>query len=67
MLREAFYAGSVPRGKAPAITGYEERRARMTVAALLDRGLLVAAGPRAPVSLGFPAAVLERWLPNLYQ
>jgi Fic family protein len=67
MLREAFYSGSVPRGKAPSITGYEERRARQTVATLLDRGLLVATGPRAPVSLGFPSDVLERWLPNLYQ
>jgi Fic family protein len=67
MLREAFYSGSVPRGKAPSITGYEERRARETVATLLDRGLLVTTGPRAPVSLGFPSDVLERWLPNLYQ
>jgi Fic family protein len=66
MLREAFYSGSVARGKAPSITGYEERRARETVATLLERGLLVTTGPRAPVSLGFPSEVFERWLPNLY-
>lgn len=66
MLREAFYRGSVQRGEARSITGYEERRARETLSTLLDRGLLVTTGPRAPVSLGFPAEVLDRWLPNLY-
>lgn len=66
MLREAFYRGSFQRGQARDITGYEERRARETLSTLLDRGLLVTTGPRAPVSLGFPAEVLDRWLPNLY-
>jgi Fic family protein len=66
MLREAFYEGSVPRGRAPQITGYEERRARDTLSALLERGLLVASSPRGPVSLGIPMDVVERWLPTLY-
>jgi len=66
MLREAFYQGAVPRGRAPEITGYEERRARETVSVLLERGLLRSAGPRAPLSLAFPEQVLERWLPSLY-
>jgi Fic family protein len=66
LLREAFYRGSVQRGQAREITGYEERRARETLSTLLDRGLLVTTGPRAAVSLGFPAEVLDRWLPNLY-
>lgn len=66
MLRETFYRGSIQRGQARAITGYEERRARETLSTLLDRGLLVTTGPRAPVSLGFPPEVLDRWLPNLY-
>jgi Fic family protein len=66
MLREAFYRGSFQRGQARDITGYEERRARETLSTLLNRGLLVTSGPRAPVSLGFPAEVLDRWLPNLY-
>ncbi len=38
MLREAFYRGSVQRGEAKNIAGYEERRARETLSALLDRG-----------------------------
>jgi hypothetical protein len=66
MLREAFYRGSIQRGQAREITGYEERRARGTLSTLLDRGLLVTTGPCAPVSLGFPSEVLDRWLPNLY-
>ena len=66
MLREAFYRGSFQRGESKNITGYEERRARQTLSTLLDHGLLVTTGPRAPVSLGFPAEVLDRWLPNLY-
>jgi hypothetical protein len=66
MLREVYYQGAVPRGRAPEITGYEERRARETVSVLLERGLLLSPGPRAPVSLAFPDKVLERWLPSLY-
>jgi len=66
MLREAFYQGEVPRGRAPEITGYEERRARETVSALIKKGLLLAKGPRSTLTLGFPMIVLERWLPTLY-
>jgi Fic family protein len=66
MLREAFYAGDVPRGRAPSITGYEERRARETVSVLLEKGLLMSSSHRSPVSIGFPHAVLDRWLPNLF-
>jgi Fic family protein len=66
MLREAFYQGEVPRGRAPEITGYEERRARETVSALIEKGLLLAKGPRSTLTLGFPMFVLERWLPTLY-
>jgi hypothetical protein len=66
MLREAYYHGEVPRGRAPEITGYEERRARETVSVLLERGLLLSKGHRAPLTLGIPMDALERWLPTLY-
>jgi Fic family protein len=66
MLREAFYHGEVPRGRAPEITGYEERRARETLSVLLEKGLLVSKSLRGPVSISFPHNVLERWLPTLY-
>jgi hypothetical protein len=57
MLREAFYQGEVPRGRAPEITGYEGRRARETVSALIEKGLLLAKGPRS--TLGSPMMCLN--------
>lgn len=66
LLREALLTGEFERGKAPDITGYKERQARDVVGTLLKEGLLVSDGPRAPVRLGFPLDVLERWLPRLY-
>jgi hypothetical protein len=38
----------------------------MVLAQLLETGLLVSAGSRAPVRLGFPISVVERWFPALY-
>jgi hypothetical protein len=40
--------------------------ARMVLAQLLESGLLVSAGHRASVRLGFPIGVVERWFPALY-
>lgn len=66
LLREALLMGKFERGRAPEITGYQERRAREILATLLKKGLLVPTGPRAPVRLGFPLDVVERWFPTLY-
>jgi Fic family protein len=66
LLREAFIAGELERGRAPEITGYQERRGREILSELLSKGLLVSQGPRAPVRLGFPLDVVERWFPQLY-
>jgi Fic family protein len=66
VLREAALAGEVERGRVPMLTGYEERAARMVTAALVDRGMLTATSHRAPLRLGFPAEVAERWFPRLY-
>ena len=66
LLREALLAGEVPRGAAPRLTGYQERQGRQVLATLIEKDLLVSQGPRAPVRLGFPLDVVERWLPNLY-
>jgi Fic family protein len=66
LLREALLAGEFERGQAPVITGYKERMARMVLGQLLESGLLVSAGPRASVRLGFPIGVVERWFPALY-
>lgn len=66
ILREALLTGEFERGKAPDITGYKERQAREVVGTLLKAGLLVSDSLRAPVRLGFPLDVLERWFPRLY-
>lgn len=66
LLREVFLTGEMERGRAAELTGYRERRARDTLSALLDRGLLTPTSPKGPVRLGFPPDVLERWLPKLY-
>lgn len=66
LLREALLAGEFERGQAPALTAYKERMARSVLSQLLDLGLLTSAGARAPVRLGFPITVVERWFPALY-
>lgn len=66
IIREAALAGEVERGQAPMLTGYEERAARMITSTLLEKKILVSSGQRAPLRLGFPQPVVERWFPNLY-
>jgi Fic family protein len=66
LLREAFREGEISRGRAPELTGYEERRARQVVSELIDKGLLKSSGHRAPLRLAFPIETHERWLPKLY-
>ncbi len=66
LLREAVLAGEVERGRVPMLTGYEERAARMITSALVERGMLLSTGHRAPLRLGFPIEVAERWFPRLY-
>lgn len=66
LLREALIVGELERGRAAEVTGYQERRGREVLSKLIAKGLLVSQGPRAPVRLGFPLDVVERWFPQLY-
>lgn len=66
LLREAWLSGEFERGRAGGLTGYGERRARDSVAALVKRGLLVSDSPKSAVRLGFPVDVVGRWFPMLY-
>jgi hypothetical protein len=66
LVREALLVGEFERGQAPTITGYKERMARMVLAQLLESGVLVSTSPRAPVRLGLPIGVVDRWFPALY-
>ena len=67
LLREAVMAGEYARGRAPALTGYEERQARTVLNSLIEKGYLASPTTRSPVRLGLPAAVVDRWFPRLYQ
>ncbi len=68
VLREALLAGELTRGRAGALTGFQERKGREVVSTLLAKGLLVStmSNHKAPVMLGFPIDVVERWFPRLY-
>src|SRR5215472_12503956 len=52
LLREAVLAGEFPRGRAPELTGYEERQARTVLNNLIDAGYLVSESTRSSVKLG---------------
>lgn len=66
VLREALLAGSVERAAIASLIGVGERQARNIVAPLLALGVLKSAGPRLPLQLAFPLAVVEDWFPQLY-
>jgi len=66
LIREAVLSGEFERGRAPAVTGYEERQARIVLSGLVEKRLLKSDSPKGPVHLGFPIDVVERWFPALY-
>jgi Fic family protein len=66
LLREAVLTGEYARGRAPELTGYEERQARTVLNKLINAGYLVSETPRTPVRLGLPIQVVDRWFPRLY-
>lgn len=67
ILQLALMQGEFARGEAAEVTGYAERQARSVLNTLIDKGYLVSPTTRSPVRLGFPADVVERWFPRLYQ
>jgi Fic family protein len=66
LLEAVLYRGALPRADVAAVTGTGERQARRIVSALLDKEVLTAEGPRAPLRLVFPAALAGRWMPGLF-
>ncbi len=66
VLREALRAGELERGRIPQLIDTSERTARRVVSALVGKRLLVSASHKAPLRLGFPIDVVERWFPRLY-
>ena len=66
VLREALLSGEVERGRVYRLLETSDRTARRVVNPLIEKGLLVSASNRAPLRLGFPIDVVERWFPRLY-
>jgi len=66
LLVEALVRGQLERGEAPRITGLPERTARRVLNDVVGKGLLGSRTPKGPVSLRFPADVVDELLPKLY-
>ena len=66
LLDAVLYRGELPRGEADAVVGTGVRQARRIVSALLEKGVLAADNPRAPLRLVFPASLAGRWMPGLF-
>jgi Fic family protein len=66
VLEAVLYRGELPRGEVADILGLTPRHARRIVSELLGRGVLIAAGPREPLRLAFPAGLASRWTPSLF-
>jgi Fic family protein len=66
VMREALLAGTVVRGDVARLTGTSDRTARRVTSKLLERKLLVSDSHKAPLRLGIPLEVVERWFPRLY-
>jgi Fic family protein len=66
VLREALLSGELERGRVPGLIDVSERTARRVISALVEKRLLVSNSHKAPLRLGFPIDVVERWFPRLY-
>ena len=66
VLREALLSGELERGRVPALIDASERTARRVISALVDKRLFVSESHKAPLRVGFPIDVVERWFPRLY-
>ncbi|WP_027950979.1 Fic family protein [Haliea salexigens] len=66
ILEAVLYRGELPRGDVPNIVGTGDRQARRIVSALLQKGVLQSASPRAPLQIAFPARLAGRWMPGLF-
>lgn len=62
-----LYRGELPRSETPALLGTNtDRHARRLLEPLTKSGILLADSSRAPLRLGFPAALAGRWMPGLF-
>ena len=66
ILESILYRGELERSDVVKILGTTSRQARRITSALLNKGILVSKGIRAPFKLSFPATLATRWMPGLF-
>ena len=66
VLEAILFRGELSRSDVAELLGQTPRHARRLIAALGERDVLVADGPRDPLRLAFPAALASRWMPGLF-
>lgn len=66
LLREALLAGEVERGRVPELLGLGDSMARAVSSKLLNAGLLVSDGHKAPLRPAFPIHAANRLLPGAF-
>jgi hypothetical protein len=66
VLEAVLYRGELPRGDVADLVATGDRQARRLVSALIEREVLTAETPRAPLHLAFPASLASRWMPGLF-
>jgi hypothetical protein len=66
VLQAVLYRGELPRGDVADLVATGDRQARRIVSALIEKEVLTAGTPRAPLHLAFPATLASRWMPGLF-
>jgi len=66
VLEAVLYRGELPRSDVADLVATGDRQARRVVAALIEKDVLTAETPRAPLRLAFPATLASRWMPGLF-
>jgi Fic family protein len=66
ILEAVLYRGELPRSDVADLVATGDRQARRLVSALIEKGVLTAQTPRAPLRLAFPATLAPRWMPGLF-
>jgi Fic family protein len=66
VLEAVLYRGELPRGAVADLVATGDRQARRIVSALIEKEVLTAETPRAPLHLAFPATLASRWMPGLF-
>lgn len=67
VLNAILYRGELPRSEvSDLLGGIGDRHSRRLLEPLTKSGVLLAESTRAPLRLGFPAALAGRWMPGLF-